>query len=161
MSILITAASHAEAYKIEKLLNVSEVILADYQDLPTFSIPGKKFISIPAGNSPSYAHEVLSACLDHGVEKVYPLYEAELRALAEAKQLFAEYGISVIVPSLEWLENNYTSGDAAFSDLIILESGVLIAGNLPVGIQVPEDMETGIFGWIAADNNVNFTLFSI
>ncbi|HYK77233.1 MAG TPA: hypothetical protein VEV16_09670 [Daejeonella sp.] len=161
MSILITAASHAEAYKIEKLLNAPEVILADYQDLPGFTIPGKKFISIPAGNSPSYAHIILSICLDYGINTVYPLYQAELKPLAESKKLFAEYGISIIVPSLQWLEDHPKSDVVSFSDLAILENGELKAGVLPTGITWPEAMKTGIFGWIADNNNINFTLFTI
>jgi hypothetical protein len=43
---------------------------------------------------------LLAICLDLDINQVYPLKKAEVLALAEARQLFDEYGIRVMVPEL-------------------------------------------------------------
>lgn len=55
---------------------------------------------IPNETSASYAHELLAFCLDKGIEEVIPLKELEIKALSEAKVLFAEYGINLLIPDL-------------------------------------------------------------
>jgi hypothetical protein len=53
MSVLITAASHAEAYKLERILQLPDVIFADFADMPAMAFSGRKFIKIPQGESPT------------------------------------------------------------------------------------------------------------
>lgn len=99
MNILITAAAAAQAYQLQRLLNTDDSIyLADYEELPQVTLKDKKFLKIPSGNSPSFAHLLLTICLDNNIEKVYPLRTSEVIALAEARQLFDEYGIKLMVP---------------------------------------------------------------
>jgi hypothetical protein len=99
LNILITAAATAQAYQLQRLLNTHDsIFLADCEELPQVALRGKKFIKIPSGNSPSFAHLLLTVCLDNCIEKVYPLRSAEVLALAEARQLFDEYGIKLMVP---------------------------------------------------------------
>lgn len=101
MAILITAASFAIAYKLERSLNLSEVCFADQIEMP--AIPGKKFIRIPETSSPIFTSELLKICLDNQIVKIYPLKEAEIKELSKADQLFKEYGISIIMPSNDWI----------------------------------------------------------
>ena len=99
MNILITGAATAQAYKLQRSLNsVDTVFLADSEDLPQVMLKDKKFIKIPLGDSPSFAHLLLTICLDNSIEKVFPLRTAEVLALADSRQLFDEYGIRVMVP---------------------------------------------------------------
>ncbi len=104
MNILITAASSSYSYKLEKELPEGQFIFADSVDLPAVLMKNKKFVRIPAGDSAVFAHTILSICLDLGVNKVFPLRKAEIKSLAEARQLFDEYGIAVIVPQKELLD---------------------------------------------------------
>lgn len=105
MKILITAAATAVAYKIERLLNTTNaVVFGDSVELPQILVKDKNFVKIPSGESASFAHLLLSLCLDLNIVKIYPLRRAEVLALAEARQLFDEYGINVIVPDKSAME---------------------------------------------------------
>jgi hypothetical protein len=145
MAILITAASHAEAYKLERLLQFPDVVFADYQEMPQLAYSGKKFTKIPKGNSTSYAHEILKTALNLGVEKIFPLYADEILPLAEAKQLFEEYGILVIVPSLMWVKRQKQAANTGNSGWVVLEMGKVIAGEFPSKIALPDEKLNGIF----------------
>jgi hypothetical protein len=89
--VLITAASNANAYQLAYHLPHHEILFADTE--------GQKII-IPEGNKSSFAHELLSLCLDLGVDLIFPLKASEQKALTEAKVLFEEYGISLALPNL-------------------------------------------------------------
>ena len=145
MPVLITAASHAEAYKLERILQISDVVFADYQELPHLAFSGRKFLKIPAGNSASYAHMMLDLALNSGIEKIFPLYAEEILPLAESRQLFAEYGISVIVPSLFWLNEKGNIQVNSPMEWVIIEQGKVIAGTLPSSLDAIEEDLSGIF----------------
>jgi len=93
MNILITAATSAEAYRLKHGLNAHNVILGDYLELPAFMLKSADMIKLPNPGSSSYAHEMLTLCLDKEISLVHPLREEELNNLLKAEQLFAEYGI--------------------------------------------------------------------
>lgn len=102
MNILITAAATAQAYQIERLIRgTGTVFFADSADLPQFMLKKANLIKISAGDSPAFAHELLTICLDQQIGKVYPLRKEEIKALAEARTLFSEYGIQLMVPPLD------------------------------------------------------------
>lgn len=145
MSVLITAASHAEAYKLERILQIPDVVFADYQELPHLSFSGRKFLKIPAGNSASYAHMMLDLALNSGIEKIFPLYASEILPLAESRQLFGEYGISVIVPSLFWLKGKGNIQLNSPVEWVVIEQGKAIAGTLPSVLDSLEEDLSGIF----------------
>lgn len=91
MKILITSATSAEAHKLKSQFTGDEVILGDYQELPAFM----KLVKLPNPASMSYSHEMLTLCLDIGIEKVYALRNEEYEGLSKAEQLFNEYGILI------------------------------------------------------------------
>ncbi|MFI5158928.1 MAG: hypothetical protein ACHQF4_08675 [Sphingobacteriales bacterium] len=95
MSILITSANSAAAYQLKNKLNIGEVILGDYEELPALMVKSGKMILLPSPESASYNHQMLTLCLDKGIETVYPLREEEAILLKEAEQLFKEYGIII------------------------------------------------------------------
>ena len=161
MPVLITAASHSQAYKLERLLSLSEVIFADHQELPQLAYPGKKLMKIPAGSSPSYAHEMLDLALNSGITRIFPLYHAEILPLSEARQLFAEYGISVIVPSVLWVKKHSNFESSQAGELLVLEGGQVVAGTLPAHVLLPEEGLTGIFLMQEGHQGPVFKLFTV
>ena len=161
MPILITGASNAQAYKLERLLNEPDVIFADDQDNSHLKYSGRKFINIPAGNSASYAHEVLKASLDLGVTKIYPLYLDEIKALGEANQLFDEYEIKVIVPGFEFIKTLDSANVSATGDIVVVEDGKVIVGILPPNLNLPQPHITGIFSLNIGNQVLEIKLFAI
>jgi hypothetical protein len=95
MSTLITAAATAEAHKLKNKLKADHIILGDYLELPAFMLTSRNMVRLPHPDSPSYAHEMLTLCLDKQVEAVYALRAQEKNALNGAEQLFNEYGIKI------------------------------------------------------------------
>ena len=146
MADLITAASHSQAYKLERLLQSADIVFADHQELPRLAYPGRKLMKIPESNSPSYAHEMLDLALNYGITRIFPLYAGEILPLSEARQLFAEYAISVIVPSVLWVKKHIEFIRSSQSgEVVVLENGQVVAGELPTHILLPEPDMTGIF----------------
>jgi hypothetical protein len=92
MNVLITAATSAEAHRLKNQLAGDTVILGDYQEMPAFM----QIVKLPNPASLSYAHEMLTLCLDKEIGMVYALGKEELNNLLEAEQLFTEFGIEII-----------------------------------------------------------------
>lgn len=109
MNILITAASTAQAHKLSRFLNTEKnIFLGDSVDLPVIGFEGITFVKIPPATSASFSHLLLAKCLDLKIEAIYPLKKAEVLALAEARLLFDEYGIKVMVPDRRTVENYFS-----------------------------------------------------
>ena len=96
MYTLITAANSAEAHKLKNKLNLKDVILGDYLELPAFMLASGNIIKLPNPNSIAYAHEMLTLCLDKDINSIYPLRDEEKGLLKESEQLLKEYGIKVV-----------------------------------------------------------------
>ena len=96
MSILITSANSADAYQLKSKLNADNTILGDYEELPSLMLKSGKMIQLPSPKSASYSHQMLTLCLDKGIQLVYPLREEEATMLKESEQLFNEYEIIII-----------------------------------------------------------------
>ncbi|MDB5121659.1 MAG: hypothetical protein JWN56_2877 [Sphingobacteriales bacterium] len=160
-SILITGASDAKAYRLQQYVKGDIIIFADHQDLPQLPSSSRKFIKIPQGDAPTYAHELLSVCLDHQVSKVYPLHKTEVFALSEAAILFAEYGITLVIPDQQWL--NQYAGDSTYdtSNVIVLEDNKITGGNFPAELPIPQEQMNGIFNFTFHNDEIKLTLFTI
>ena len=96
MSILITSATSAPAYKLKNKLNYAEVFLGDYNEMPAFMVKSPGFLQLPNPASQSYQHDMLAICLDNNVDTVYVLNEGEFASLLESVQLFKEYNIEIV-----------------------------------------------------------------
>ena len=96
MNTLITAASSAKAYRLKNQLNADNILLGDYQELPAFMLGSANMIRLPNPVSLSYAHEMLTLCLDKDITAIYALRDEERKLLEESKQLFNEYGIALV-----------------------------------------------------------------
>lgn len=103
--ILITFGTRPLAMRIAKRLGSDfEVIYASSEDIPELLLKSGNYAKIPKGLLPTFAHEVLKLSLDRQVNYVLPLGGFELEPLSEAKVLFEEYQISVLVPDKDLLE---------------------------------------------------------
>ena len=96
MSILITAATSAQAYRLKSQLTTGNILLGDHLEIPQFMLASGAMIQLPNPDSSSYTHEMLALCLDNHVDTVYIFRKDEAQLLTEAEQLFKEYGISII-----------------------------------------------------------------
>lgn len=101
MNTLITAASSARAHQLKSKITLDSVILGDYRDLPDVLLKSGKLVRLPNPRSVSYAHEMLTLCLDMQINIVYALSNEEQIPLTEAKQLFTEYDIKIITDFLQ------------------------------------------------------------
>ncbi|POY37548.1 hypothetical protein C3K47_07225 [Solitalea longa] len=67
------------------------------------ALKGELFVQIPEASDVSFAHKMLKICLDHDFKALVPQLALEVDALAPAKTLFSEYGISIICPDMnQW-----------------------------------------------------------
>jgi len=104
MSVLITAATSAQAYKLKSALNTTEkVLLGDYLDLPEVMLKSGAMIKTPDPAVASFAHQMLTLCMDNQVTQIYLLRHTELELLTEAKTLFAEFDITLCTPGNEFI----------------------------------------------------------
>jgi hypothetical protein len=114
-ALLTTSKSHY-IHQLNQLFKHDDFVFGDsYQN---------KF---PSENTVSFAHEVLSFCLDQEIQKIYAVREGELNSLSEAKVLFAEFGIEIVLPNLNQnftINNFYATAD----DFSTLSSQLLSAG---------------------------------
>lgn len=95
--ILITAGNHAKACFLSHLINNETNLVFGDTHHTGFKLPDE--------NSVSYSHELLSLCLSNNISHIIPLKEKEIVALAEAKILFEEYEIQVLIPDLNQSKN--------------------------------------------------------
>lgn len=123
MKVLITAALSARAYQVKRLFDpeACQILLADSQDIPDFMLKAGQIIRIPAGDSAVFTHELLKLCLDQQINVLLPLRAKELQPLAQARTLFDEYGIEVLVPGIEEIGGMAYSSNAADFELIRAE----------------------------------------
>jgi hypothetical protein len=105
MNTLITGATSAEAHKLKNKLNADNIILGDYLELPAFMLTSANMVRLPNPDSASYAHEMLTLCLDKGISIVYPLYDNEVMLLNQAELLFGEYGIKIMKQTNELMNH--------------------------------------------------------
>jgi hypothetical protein len=96
LNILITAANSAPAYRLKNQLSEDNIIMGDYMDLPDFMLKPGKMVRLPDPKSVSYTHEMLTLCLDLGVEALYMLRPQEMELIKQSEILFNEYQIKIV-----------------------------------------------------------------
>lgn len=129
--LLITYGTRPLAQRLGRLLPAPERILfGACEAIPGVMLDTGKYVGIPHGASQAYAHEMLKCCLDHGADTLVPLGKAEIGPLAAGKQLFAEYGIRVLVPDLSVLEEMpVLENPASRTQVDILLDGASLLGE--------------------------------
>jgi len=97
--LLVTQGMHPFSQRVGRLLTAEyQLLFGDSGDLPDVLVRTGNYVKLPSPGSVSFVHEMLKSCLDRQVELVVPLGAEELLSMADARQLFEEYGISVCVP---------------------------------------------------------------
>lgn len=89
MKNLITSAFKSSSYELALLLNNSQIVFGDSR------FPSHHF---PPVESASLAHELLTFCLDHEIDRIFPVRTGELLALLDTKVLFSEFGMEIMIP---------------------------------------------------------------
>ncbi|MCY1542217.1 hypothetical protein D9M68_779550 [compost metagenome] len=87
------------ALKLSKVFDQHQVILADYGEIPHISTAKYSLLSLGSRNENTLAHQLLTCCLDEGVEMIIPLHEFELSPLQSAALLFEEFNIHLALPA--------------------------------------------------------------
>ena len=108
MKTLFTTSKTIPVHQLLKLFNNDELVFGD-----TFL---DKF---PSEKSISFAHELLSFCLDQNIQKIYATRAGELLPLMESKVLYAEFGIEIELPDLNQslTVNNFKTHADSFTNL--------------------------------------------
>lgn len=98
MKILITGGKTVLALKLIKAFDGEEILLGDYGEMPSIATNSYSFVELGQWNADILAHNLLTKCLDKGVDILLPLYEAEIIALTKSLVLFEEFGLKVLLP---------------------------------------------------------------
>lgn len=155
--ILITFGTRGLGQRIAKLLEHEfDVFFASSEEIPSLLLNSGKYFKIPAGLMPTYAHEVLKISLDQHIDYVLPLGSYEFEPLSEAKVLFEEYDIKVIVPSHYVLQDYFVIENPSKELSLVL----LIAGkSLLNDFETVDSSMDGLF--IISDSGDDFALCAV
>jgi hypothetical protein len=93
--VLVTGAASAAAYKVKSLFNSDNLLFGDYEPLP----PMPSLRILPSPSSASYIADFIKFCLEENITQVYPIRRKEVTSLLNAKPLFEEYGIQLVLPT--------------------------------------------------------------
>ena len=118
--ILLTGAATAAAFSIKSKANNLDLILGDYEPLPSIA----NLLILPSPSSASYVHQLLNICLSHGIGTLYPIRRAEHNALLNAVPLFSEYGILIAIPDLTKSDDYQVFHAPSMSDLFFKNNGI-------------------------------------
>lgn len=156
MPVLITAGLSPEAYRLQRILDIKDVVFADVSTIP--KIPNSLSIVLPPHTSSSFVHEMLKSCLDLGITRVYPLNLGEVIELSKARTLFSEYNIFLIIPSEFWIQDNFRQNNLRGDHVSVLEHGLVVAGNTLTDNYALNN-ETGVFKWETLGPKKEYSLY--
>ena len=127
--LLITSGTSSLAQRVGNILQERfKLFFATSDAVPQFL--ENRFRKIPKGPDPTFAHELLTFCLDHQINLLLPLELSEIQSLSEAKKLFEEYGIQVLCPDREELEELLVlQRPPSGTDLCLVADGVSLIGE--------------------------------
>lgn len=163
MKILITGGKSAATLKLLKAFADDHILLADYGDMPSFSSAAYQMHSLGTRNDDTTAHTLLNNCLDEGVEMILPLHTFEIEAVSRSIVLFEEFGISVLLPEINKLDQ-YLSTEKQTGDWAIYRDGVLLFASNPSDEQLAVGKKAGLNGAfyiIAGPEGLEPVLFTI
>jgi hypothetical protein len=159
MSVLITAATNSAAFQLARILNTEDICFASDIDIPVF--PGKRFLKFPSTDCSSFIHEVLKICLDNQIVEIYPLLHDEIIEFSKSRQLFEEFDIKLVIPSMKWIETRLNDLPCLSANLFVLIDGNVCAGNIAKESILLLNEENGIFQWEFKNNQLIFSSFRI
>jgi len=159
MSVLITAATNSAAFRLARILNGKDVCFASDMDMPVLA--GKRFIKIPTTDSSSFIHEVLKICLDYNIKEIYPLLRDEIVEFSKSQQLFEEFDIKLVIPSIQWIQTRLNDFPFISSNLFVMIDGNVCAGNISHKSTSLFDEKNGVFQWELRNDQLIFGSFIV
>ncbi|MCZ4223386.1 hypothetical protein [Pedobacter rhodius] len=158
MKILITGGNNSKALKLLKAFPGHFILFADYGSVPGMITDNYAFSSIGELNKDSIAHILLNFCITEAVDSIIPLHHFEVEPIAKSAVLFGEYGIDVLLPSLENL-HDFLSGEKSSGT----NFSIFIKGNCIYTSGEKHNLKTAenLNGVFYSDNNKDFKLFTI
>ncbi|WP_400262380.1 hypothetical protein ACFX5U_02150 [Sphingobacterium sp. SG20118] len=155
--ILITFGTRGLGQRIAKLLGDKfDIFFASSEEIPSLLIGSGKYFKVPTGLMPTYAHEILKISLDNQIDYILPLGGFEFEPLAEAKVLFEEYGIKVIVPAQDVLQDYFIIENPPKDlSLTILVNGKSLIDDF----STPDTRLDGLF--VVSDSGDDFALCAV
>lgn len=120
--------------------------------MPKISTSSYAFAELGQWNAEVLAHNLLTKCLDKGVDMLLPLYEAEIMALSKSLVLFNEFGLKVLLP-----ENPQPSQNK-FRDYCIFDDGKLVYSSIEIELNSDESLN-GAYSFF--NENKDMELISI
>ena len=159
LKILITGGNNAKTLKLLKAFPGHFVLLADYGDVPGILTENYGFASLGVVNKDSIAHILLNFCITESIDSIIPLHDYEVEPLAKSAVLFNEYGIQVLLPSLEKVGDYINTDAVKYNDFAVFIHGELIFTTNKI---MPENIEVDLNGVFGFNNDTtNFKLFTI
>lgn len=135
------------------------VLLADYGEVPAILTESYAFKSLGNLNKDSIAHILLNFCITEGIDAIIPLHHYEAEPLAKSSVLFEEYGINVLTPPAEELDQYRSAEKEAFQHFgIFIKGECIFASGKEIFVKQSEDIN-GVFGY--NDANDQLTLLTI
>lgn len=131
MKTLITGGKSAQALKLLKAFTADQVILGDYGEIPSYISAQYQFTSLGERNDDTIAHNLLNTCLDQGIDRLLPIYDFELEAVAKSAILFEEFNIHVLLPDIHTFEAYRLTGSVNKQNWAVYDQGELIYAALP------------------------------
>ncbi|PWS28537.1 hypothetical protein DHW03_01385 [Pedobacter yonginense] len=157
MKILITGGNHAKALKLLKAFPNHFVLLADYGEIPVINTEKYAFASLGKLNEDSIAHILLNFCITEAIDSIIPLHNFEVLAIAKSSVLFGEYGIQVVLPEAEVIDQYLGEKAPTFPDFAVFISGECIFTSNTDLPKVDYKNLNGVFAF----NKEGFKLFTI
>ena len=162
MKTLITGGKSAQSLKLLKAFSGDQVFLGDYGEAPSFSSPQYQFITLGALNKDIIAHNLLNTCLDLGADRLLPLYDFEVEAVAKSAVLFEEYNVHILLPHLDIVDRYPLSGAINKQNWALYDKGELIYAAIPQPALVTAGKDlNGVFYMEETGDMFNPVLFTI
>lgn len=130
-SILITQGTRPFAQRVARHLPAGQrIVFGAADEMPEVLLHNGNYVRLPSPRSSTFAHEMLKICLDRQVATLIPLGKLELGRLMEARILFEEYGVQLLLPERRALETLVViENPPAQLPLMVLENGVPITDH--------------------------------
>ncbi|MFC4211164.1 hypothetical protein ACFOWA_08235 [Pedobacter lithocola] len=158
MKILITGGNNAKTIKLLKAFPNHFVLLADYGDVPGITTENYAFTSLGTLNADSIAHILLNFCITESIDTIIPLHSFEIEPLAKSAVLFSEYGIEVLLPNLDLIDQYVATEQSANPELNIFVKGVCVFST---SNNIPQNFLEELNGAFTLDKSSNYKLFTI
>lgn len=134
------------------------VLLADYGDVPAIVTENYAFTTLGLLNKDSIAHILLNFCITESIDCIIPLYHYEVEPLAKSAVLFNEYGIQVLLPDADILDN-YITEKSNYANFAVIINGVCIYSSADINPQNNLTQLNGVYGFDEINDDLKlFTL---